>query len=170
MKGDSPRAIGRGGFVWTGDPGRTETNARRESPAAARADWGLLLLRLGFGLSLFLLFGLIKLHDAWSYLHTGQWTFVDFNRKIGLPFPVAIAFLQTLNESAVALFLAIGFLSRYAAAFLAVGFVGATACSLKAQEAAWLTAAYFAVSFISLWLTGPGRLSVDYWLRSKVGS
>jgi uncharacterized membrane protein YphA (DoxX/SURF4 family) len=78
-------------------------------------------MRLGFGLSLLLLFGLAKIKAASGYLHTGQWHFVDFNRKFGVPLPVAAAFLQTLNESLGAVLLACGLATRWAAASLAVG-------------------------------------------------
>ena len=49
-------------------------------------DAGLLFLRLVAGLSLFLLFGLQKLQAGWAFHHTGEWQFVDFNRKMGLLF------------------------------------------------------------------------------------
>ena len=133
-------------------------------------DAGLLLLRIGIALPLFLLFGLQKLQAGWAFLHTGQWEFVEFNRKIGLPAPVLIAWFQALNESLVALLLACGLFSRYAAAALAIGFAGATACSLKASEPAWMTAAFFFVVFASLLLTGPGNLSLDALLNSKTAS
>lgn len=131
-------------------------------------DVGLLVLRLGMGLSMFLIFGLPKLQAAVAYWHTGQWQFVDFNRKVALPAPVLCAYLQSLNESVVALFLAAGFLARYAAASLAFGFAVATACSLKAQEPQWLFAAYFCLIFLSLAFTGPGRFSLDtVWLSKR---
>jgi len=64
----------------------------RSSPTSA--DVGLLILRLGAGASLFLLFGLDKLRAANAFLHTGVWEFVDFNRKARvLPVPVIVAFL-----------------------------------------------------------------------------
>jgi uncharacterized membrane protein YphA (DoxX/SURF4 family) len=122
---------------------------------------GLLLLRLGAGLSLLILFGWPKLQDAWAYAHTGKWAFVDFNRKMGLPFPLAAAVVQTLNESVGAALVACGCWSRLAAGSLALGFVAATAASLKAGEASWLLAAYFALAFTTLLMTGPGALSVD---------
>ena len=130
-------------------------------------DAGLLVLRLGVGLSIVLIFGLQKLQAGWGYFHTGQWQFVDFNRKIGLPAPVLVAYLQTLNESFGALFLACGLWARYAAATLTIGFAAATVCSLKAGEQAWLTAAYFCVIFLSLLLTGPGRFSMDAWRKPR---
>lgn len=130
-------------------------------------DVGLLLLRAGVGLSLCLLFGLTKLKDAAHYLHTGQWSFVDFNRKVGLPLPVVFAFLQTMNESFVALMVACGLWTRYAAASLLVGFTAAACCSLKMHEGAWLIAAYVALMFATIALTGPGRFSIDSLLTAK---
>jgi len=110
-------------------------------------DVALLVLRLGAGLSLFLFFGWQKLHDASAYLHTGQWSFVDFDRKVGLPFP--------------------GLFSRFCAACLTVGFAVATYCSLKTAEPAWMMAAYFCLMFLLLWLADPGRYSLDQWLLSR---
>jgi putative oxidoreductase len=135
--------------------------------ASRAADGGLLLLRVGLGVSLLLFFGTTKLHDALVYLRTGQWTFVDFNRKAGLPAPVVVAWLQTANESAGALLVAAGFLTRWAAGFLGLGFTVATLCSLRAGEPAWMTAAYFALMASTLALTGPGRFSVDALRQRK---
>lgn len=132
-----------------------------------RSDTGLLLLRVGAGLSLCLIFGVEKWKDAVHYMHTGQWSFVDFNRKVGLPLPVLAAFLQTLNESLAAFLVACGLFTRYAATCLFVGFSVATYCSLKVGEAAWLTAAYFALMFATAALTGPGMFSIDYMLNSR---
>ena len=128
---------------------------------------GLLFLRVGAGLSLLLLFGLQKLQAGWAFPHTGQWQFVDFNRRVGLPAPVLGAYLQTLNESLVALLLACGFLARYAAASLSIGFAVATICSMKAGEPAWMIAAYFFVMFATLFLSGPGKFSIDSLLESR---
>ena len=141
------------------------TSSQPSSPNRS-LDAGLLLLRIGTGLSLFLIFGLQKLQAGWAYTHTAQWPFVDFNRKIGLPLPVFFAYVQTLNESFGALFLALGLWSRYSAAALSIGFAAATLCSMKAAEP-WLTAAYFWMIFTSLLLTGPGRFSFDGLLQSR---
>jgi uncharacterized membrane protein YphA (DoxX/SURF4 family) len=133
-------------------------------------DIGLLLLRLGAGVSLFLLFGLTKLKAANSFLHTGVWEFVDFNRKAGLPAPVLIAFLQTLNESLGASLVVAGFQTRYAAGSVALGFVVATYLSLRMGEDAWLIALLYAVMFSTLALAGPGTLSIDYLWASRAAT
>lgn len=133
-------------------------------------DAGLLFLRLAAGLSLLLLFGLTKLRDTSAYLHTGQWQFVDFNRKVGLPAPVLVAYLQTLNESIGAFLLAAGVVTRYVAAALAFGFGVAAACSLRMGEQAWLIAAFYCVMFATLLLTGPGKFSIDHLLQSRTAA
>ena len=130
-------------------------------------DLGLLVLRLGAGVSLFLLFGLTKLKAANAFLHTGAWQFVDFNRKVGLPAPVFIAFLQTLNESVGALLTVAGFQTRYAAGSVALGFIAATYLSARMGEDAWLIAGFYAAMFTTLALTGAGRLSIDYLWASR---
>jgi len=142
------------------------TSSSQPSSPNRGIDAGVLLLRIGAGLSLFLIFGLQKLQAGWAYAHTGEWPFVDFNRKVGLPLPVFFAYAQTLNESFGALFLALGLWSRYSAAALSVGFAAATMCSMKAVEP-WLTAAYFCMIFTSLLLTGPGRFSLDALMKSR---
>ena len=126
-----------------------------------KTDAGLLFLRIATGLSLFFLFGISKVKDASGYLHTGVWPFVDFNRKVGLPLPVVVAFLQMLNESFGALLVVCGFLTQWASLSLALGFAVATACSVKVGEASWFLAAYFTIIFATLTLTGPGRYSFD---------
>jgi len=130
-----------------------------------RADVGLLILRLGAGVSLLLLFGWPKLKDANQYLHTGEWMFVEFNRKVGLPAPVLIASIQSLNESLGALLVACGLFARFAALCLTIGFAAATYYSLRMNEDAWLIAMLYAVMFCALLFAGPGKYSIDF-LRS----
>jgi uncharacterized membrane protein YphA (DoxX/SURF4 family) len=128
------------------------------------------VLRLGAGVSLFLLFGLAKVKAANSYFHTGTWEFVDFNRKVGLPAPAVVAVLQTLNESAGALLAVAGFQTRYAAGSVALGFLAATYLSIRMGEDAWLIAMFYTVMFMTLTLSGPGKLSIDYLLKSRRNS
>ncbi len=146
------------------------TNSSNLASQDRRVNAGLLVLRIGLGASLLLIFGLQKLQAGWAFFHTGQWQFVDFNRKMGLPAPVLVAYLQTLNESIAALLLACGFLTRYAAASLALGFAVATYCSLKAAEPTWLMAAYICIMSVTFVLTGPGKFSIDSLLESRAGT
>ena len=110
-------------------------------------------------------FSIHKIHDALAFLRTGQWPFVDFNRRVGLPAPVLVAFLQTINESLVALLLALGLFGRKPAALLGIAFVVATLASLRAHEDV-LVPGFYALIFLSLSLTGPGALSLDAFLAS----
>jgi putative oxidoreductase len=128
---------------------------------------GLLILRLGAGLSLGMLFGAEKVRDALLYWTTGHWSFIDFNRRMGVPAPVLTAYLETLNESLGAFLISIGLVTRYAAVCVAAGFVAAVYYSRRAGEGAWLIAALYAVMFGTLAFTGGGRWSVDGWLQCR---
>ncbi|HZS46084.1 MAG TPA: DoxX family protein [Blastocatellia bacterium] len=128
---------------------------------------GLLVLRIAAGLSLFALFGLNKLKSGADYFFVShQWSFVDFNRNIGLPLPVLSAVVQTLNESVCALLVAIGFFTRISALLLAIGFTVAVCSSLKAHEDILIPGLY-ASMFVALALTGPGKFSIDSIIRRK---
>lgn len=120
----------------------------------------MLLLRIGAGLSLCILFGVPKVKGAIGYMQTGHSPFIDFNRKMGLPAPVLVAYFQTLNESLIAFLVACGLWTRYAALSLVVGFAGATLCSLKAHEASWITAFYLLLIFAAIALLGSGRFAL----------
>ena len=147
------------------------TNNRVSQLWKNRVDAGLLLLRLGAGLSLFIFFGLTKLKDAAMFAHAGHaWPFVDFNRRVGLPAPLIVACCQTLNESLGALLVASGFLNSLASASLAVGFTAATSLSIKSGESAAFIAGAYCLIFWTLVLTGPGKYSMDGGLaRLKAG-
>ena len=142
-------------------------NRENSKSGISGVDAGLLVLRIGTGVSILVLFGLAKLQAGSAYIHTGQWQFVDFNRKLGLPAPVLVAFLQTLNESVGSLLVACGLMTRYAAASAAIGFAVATLCSLKAGEPTWLLAAYYCMMFTTVLLAGPGQISIDHLLQAK---
>jgi uncharacterized membrane protein YphA (DoxX/SURF4 family) len=135
----------------------------------SRVDAGLLILRLGAGLTLFVIFGLQKLKAGAAFASGHSWEFVDFNRKIGLPAPVLIAYFQTFNESIGALLVAFGLLTPFAAGSVALGFVAALFCSLKADESVLLPI-YYSFMFASLALTGPGKMSIDYLLLFMRGT
>jgi uncharacterized membrane protein YphA (DoxX/SURF4 family) len=135
-----------------------------------RIDHGLLVLRLGAGISLLGAFGLTKLREAVMFTLAGHsWPFVDANRNMGLPAPVIVAWYQTLNESLGALLVTVGFLSRVAAASLGLGFLAATYLSLKAGEdgASMIAASCYCLMFSTLALTGPGRFSIDDLLGQR---
>jgi uncharacterized membrane protein YphA (DoxX/SURF4 family) len=144
-----------------------EPVTRMSGPDSLHA--GLLILRLGAGLSLLMLFGAEKVRDALLYWATGHWSFIDFNRRMGVPAPVLAAYLQTVNESLAALLVSIGLFTRYAAVSVAAGFVAAVYYSRRAGEGAWIIAALYAVMFATLAFTRGGRWSMDQWLQCRAG-
>jgi uncharacterized membrane protein YphA (DoxX/SURF4 family) len=143
------------------------TNARVRSRPAA--DIGLLLLRIIAGISLLLLFGIPKIEAAVHFRHTAeQWPFVAFNRRVRLPRPVMVAYLQTLNESLGALLVAIGLLCRTAGGTLAIAFAVATFCSVRVHESSWVLAAAYGLVFAALVFTGPGEFSIDNCIANRM--
>jgi uncharacterized membrane protein YphA (DoxX/SURF4 family) len=145
------------------------SNNRASKLRASRIDTGLLLLRVAAGLSLFILFGLTKLKDAAVFFHAGHsWSFVDFNRRVGLPIPVIVACYQTLNESLGALLVACGFLTGFAATSVGLGFAAATYFSTKSGEGgASMIAAFYCLIFVVLAITGAGKFSIDELLTLR---
>src|SRR3984957_2310027 len=125
-------------------------------------DAGLLLLRIGAAASLLLMFGIPKIRDSMHAIQAVHpWSFVEFNRRLGLPFPTLVAYCQTLNESVGALCVAAGLLFRIASATLTLGFAVATYCSVRVHESSWVLASGYCLMFATLVLTGPGKFSID---------
>lgn len=85
---------------------------------------------------------------------------------VGFPLPIILALWITLNESIGAFFVGIGFLTRFATASLALGMVGALYNSVRLDED-WLRAALYFIIFVSLTFTGPGKFSIDRWLKLR---
>src|SRR5579864_5376042 len=121
-----------------------------------RLDAGLLILRVGAGLSLLVGFGWPKLEDAVLFAVAGHtWSFADTTRSIGLPAPVIVACYQTLNESLGAVLVMGGILSRWASASLSVSFLAATYVGIQmTADGAWIVAAaFYCLIFTTLTLT-----------------
>jgi uncharacterized membrane protein YphA (DoxX/SURF4 family) len=133
------------------------------------SDRGVAVLRVGTGLSLLVLFGITKIKMAAAFTFAGRpWPFIDFNRSVGLPLPVAAAYIQSLNESVGAFLIAVGLFTRVTSVWLAASFAVAGACSLRAKEAGWpFTAGYLCLILIALAVSGSGRWSVDAWIRAR---
>ena len=74
---------------------------------------------------------------------------------------------MVLCESVGALFIALGLFTRVSAALTALSMAGALYFSVRVGEASWQLAALYALSFVTLALTGPGRFSVDYILQLR---
>jgi putative oxidoreductase len=128
--------------------------------SGALRDLGLLALRIGFAATLALSHGYGKLED----LLEGSTRFPD---PLGIGSLASLG-LATFAEFFCALALVVGFMSRLACVPLVVTFVVAFflyhgADPLEERELSLL----YLVGFTGLLLTGPGRFSLDQWLRRK---
>ncbi|OAI56115.1 hypothetical protein AYO49_04860, partial [Verrucomicrobiaceae bacterium SCGC AG-212-N21] len=119
-------------------------------------DCGLLLLRVWFGLSIFLIHGLAKLQNFGAT--------VDGFAKMGFPTPLGAA--AVLAESVFSILLVLGFATRISATFLsgtmAVAFFKVHGAVLQqgnpgSGEMAFL----YLGAFLAILVAGPGSHSVD---------
>ena len=118
-------------------------------------DCGLLLLRVWLGLSMLLLHGMGKFQNFSGTVST-------FHEKMGIPTVFAAG--AVLAESIAAVFLVIGFATRWAALALAITMVVAFGMAhkfaLKGAGNGELAFIYLG-GFLALLLAGAGRWSVD---------
>lgn len=124
------------------------------------ANIGLLALRVFTGAAL-LTHGLPKLFG-------GLPGFTEYIAGLGIPAPAILAFLAVLAESAGALLLAIGLLTRPASLMIAATMAVAALIAhgdggFAAQEKAWL---YFFPALLFLF-KGAGRWSIDALLSRR---
>ena len=132
-------------------------------PLARRVDAGLLLLRLGTGISLFAFFGVTKIGWILIQLHApqpwSQWDFARLIAAVGFPAPFLLSVCAVANETIIPLLVAAGVVTRPAAALGAIGMSGTMYTSLRLHEEP-LRAATYLVCFAALALTGAGRYSM----------
>jgi putative oxidoreductase len=84
---------------------------------------------------------------------------------MGFPFPGFLGVYTVLNESVGALLIGLGLLARISAVFGALSMAGAFYTSIRLGEEP-LRAALYLVIFLALAVTGPGKYSLDFLLRS----
>ncbi|GAB5518676.1 MAG: hypothetical protein RhofKO_09270 [Rhodothermales bacterium] len=117
-------------------------------------DVGLLIIRLGLGLTLTFVYGLPKVlqgPDGWVALAAAG----------GIGFAqVVFGFLGAMSEFLGGILLAIGFLFRPTLFFLFCTMLVAT-YSLYSEQVAFTHPLELAIIFVGLFLTGPGRHSLD---------
>ena len=126
-------------------------------------DLGLLVLRIG-GFLLAFTFGIQKIgwyiagfHSDKAFSSIGLAPLIA---KMGFPAAVILALWVTFNESIGAFLIGCGLFTRFLAGSAALGMAGALYTSVRLGED-WLRAALYLIAFVSLSLTGAGRLSID---------
>ena len=148
-----------------------------------RRDLGLLVLRLS-GLGLAFAHGLGKL----TGLAGGEQRFVEGVARLGFPAAPAFAWAAALTEVVGGLLVAVGLATRVSASLAA--FVVAVAGFLRHRALQQLAAAtgltaiapevlerwgrpelalVYLLCFLAIALLGPGRFSLDHWLRARRG-
>jgi uncharacterized membrane protein YphA (DoxX/SURF4 family) len=141
--------------------------------SSAHIDAGLLVLRLGAGLSLLGCFGITKIGWVIALLRSpaplSASGFAQLIRSVGFPAPLFLALCAVLNETVTPIFVVSGLLTRVAATIGALGMTGALYTSLRLGEEP-VRAALYVVAFATLALTGAGQYSVDEILESKSAS
>lgn len=125
-----------------------------------KVDLGLLLLRVGFGLTLAFGHGLGKLTNPQKFL--GSVT------RHGFPLPEVMAPIASLSELVGGILLAIGLATRPAAVFvigtmLGAAFVVHGGDPFSKKESALA----YALAAVVILVSGPGRYSVDARLENR---
>ncbi|HEX5234992.1 MAG TPA: DoxX family protein [Silvibacterium sp.] len=124
-------------------------------------DAGIGSLRAVFGLILAFVHGWQKLGGAAGFLFAGHaWAFVGLVRSLGFPLPAFFAVCAALSESAGALCVACGLLTRISAALVTITMTVAAYTSLRTGAPIELSVLY-GISFLAITITGPGRFSLD---------
>lgn len=132
--------------------------------STGRLDLGLLIIRVGIGLSMFLFHGYPKISGG-----PDQWTRVGANmQNLGIQFyPVAWGLMAALSESVGSVLLALGLFFRPAAAVLAFTMLVATLRHMSlpadAANAGWSGASHaleLMAVYLGLLLIGPGKYSL----------
>lgn len=127
---------------------------------AVAVDAGLLILRLGIGITMALGHGLGKLPPSEG--------FVENTAALGFPAPVVFAWLAALAEFGGGLLIAFGLLTRPAALALAftmgVAFFGQHGADPFAERE---LAFVYGVASLALLASGAGRFSFDARLRRR---
>lgn len=130
-------------------------------------DTVLFLLRFVPAILLLVFHGWGKLQAATAYvLQAHGWEFVGAVASLGLPMPGFFAVCSALAESVGALFLALGFFTRYAAAVVAMNMLVAIYRHVSTQTAFDFPALYLLLAAIFV-VIPPGRFSLDAALRPR---
>lgn len=137
----------------------------------SNTDWALLLLRIGFGLTMLFFHG-------WQKLVGGPelWTQIGgVMAALGISFaPTSFGFMAAFSESIGSILLIVGLFTRPAAALLAITMTVAAffhiEVATEAQGSGWQAASaalQFLCVYLALLIAGPGKYSLDATLRGK---
>jgi putative oxidoreductase len=131
-----------------------------ESYSSMALNGSLLFLRLGLGLIMAFVHGLKKIPP--------QEQFIGLLAKLGFPMPELFAWLAGLSELLGGLFIAIGLATRFSSASLVItmgvaAFMAHAGDPWKSKELAII----FLISFVFIFLAGPGKYSVDSMIIKK---
>jgi uncharacterized membrane protein YphA (DoxX/SURF4 family) len=136
----------------------------------SRTDSGLLVLRLGTGLSLFSFFGFTKIGWVAGLVHApgplSSWGFAQLIHSAGLPAPVFLAFCAVLNETVTPVLISAGLFTRVVAAVATIGMAGAMYTSLWLAEEP-VRALLYVVAFATLAFTGSGAYRLRWPTASR---
>lgn len=134
---------------------------RDPSESSLAAAVGVLILRGGFGVIVFLIHGWHKLLGGLAHLNSGApWMLAEEIAEMGAPYPFAVAFVATLIQLLCALGLVVGWNSRLNAALLAGVLGGAVVQNLSVGRDPQLAALYLLIA-VALAFIGGGRFSID---------
>lgn len=129
-------------------------------------DFGILLLRIGVGLIFIFVHGIGKITagpEMWTQLGGSMSNF-------GINFlPTFWGFMAAFTEFFVPMFLIIGFLYRPATLLLTINMIVASSVHFVKLDP-WGRIAYplmLLILFISMFLIGPGRYSIDAYLKGR---
>ncbi len=128
-------------------------------------DFGLLILRVAFGLLLCTVFEKFLPRD-------GRWGpqdwFIEDVRKMGFPTPTFFAWSAVLSEFFGGVLLVLGLFSRPAAFFNAITtFVAAFIFHRGDISGSGLMGVVFFAATLGLCFTGPGRISLDFLIFGR---
>jgi putative oxidoreductase len=129
-------------------------------------DWALLILRVGIGL--------MFVYHGYSKMFGGPAKWAELGGVmglVGLKFaPVFWGFMAAFAEFFGGIFLVLGLATRLYAFLLLVTMVMASIMHLKSGQGLAVAShpIKMAVVFLSLMCSGPGALSLDVYLRSKL--
>ncbi len=141
-------------------------NPNAATPGLIVRDVGLLLLRIGAGLTLGLSHAWQHLILGWNHIWKKEaWSLVDLLQEWGLPAPMVLASIASVIFALCSLGLVLGVLTRLSALLLLVCAVTGLAFTLfsPSAEMLWLYATIYAVLFIC----GPGCFSIDFLLNRR---